>query len=389
MLGESHRPWVGTVLQEPVVHDAVDEALAAIRGGADVVQVEVPSGRELMVCLGAAGVAVKPRQARSDRVAASRLGVDLAPAGSQRGLAVLRAAVDAAAAERAGYVRVATSSPALSAPEAAVVVASERIDIVDSDPMEEIVSVGVDPDRALADHHFARQLHRRAGAAIVIGPGPLVVGPDLASGVPSNPATRAGRGLALQLLSARLAAADGLPPDRVILEALPAWLLGEREPFALAAAEVCLRRSLLPENPLAFREPAGSPREGSWPFLLGALLPDSPMAALVLRNAGQPEFAPIAEATRAAAAVAAELAGARDPGRLKGRALEHALATLASAAQTLERLAAHGWDAVLGGAPGTAGVTTGWVGRGADSVTRRTDAFDPTAVAAASASSLA
>ena len=46
---------------------------------------------------------------------------------------------------------------------------------------------------------------------------------------------RAGRALALQLLSAALAAQDGLPPDQLVLGAIPAGLLGEGEPFARAA----------------------------------------------------------------------------------------------------------------------------------------------------------
>jgi hypothetical protein len=69
--------------------------------------------------------------------------------------------------------------------------------------MAEIVANAVEPDRALADHAFAHRLARRAGTMIIVGPGPLVVAPDLSSGVPSDPATRAGRALALQLLAGR------------------------------------------------------------------------------------------------------------------------------------------------------------------------------------------
>ena len=53
----------------------------------------------------------------------------------------------------------------------------ERIDIVASDPMTEIVVGSVEPERSLADHAFMHRLVRRAGVSIHVGPGPLVVGP--------------------------------------------------------------------------------------------------------------------------------------------------------------------------------------------------------------------
>ena len=67
-----------------------------------------------------------------------------------------------------------------------MVAAFERIDLIASDAMAEIVADGVDPDRALADHAFAHRLARRAGTAVVVGPGPLVVAPDLSAGQPST-----------------------------------------------------------------------------------------------------------------------------------------------------------------------------------------------------------
>src|SRR5439155_16561953 len=122
---------------------------------------------------------------------------DPTPVGSQRGLAELREALDEAAAERRAYVRLATASPALSAPEQAVVAAFERVDIVEADPVGEIVEQGVDPDRAIADHAFAHWLLQRAGVQLLVGAGPLVVAPDLVRGFPSDTATRSGRALAM------------------------------------------------------------------------------------------------------------------------------------------------------------------------------------------------
>ncbi len=70
------------------------------------------------------------------------------------------------------------------------------------------------------------------GRPSLVGPGPLVVGPDLARGVPSDATTRAGRALALQLVGVFLARLHGVPPGRLLVGALPHWLLEERGPTA-------------------------------------------------------------------------------------------------------------------------------------------------------------
>src|SRR5258708_26152178 len=102
----------------------------------------------------------------------------------------MRRAVDRAAANRRAYVRLATSAPALGAPEGAVVAAFERIDLIASDAMAEIVANAVEPDRALSDHAFAHRLASPAGTHILIGPGPLPAAPALSTGAPSDPTMR-------------------------------------------------------------------------------------------------------------------------------------------------------------------------------------------------------
>ena len=86
--------------------------------------------------------------------------------------------------------------------------------------------------------------------------------PDLAAGVPSDAATRAGRALALQLLAVALARRDGLPADAVVVGAFPDWLVDEPDAPARAAAEVALRRALLPGPPARVRRAAPPPTTG-------------------------------------------------------------------------------------------------------------------------------
>jgi hypothetical protein len=270
----------------------------------------------------------------------------------------------------------ATAAPALAAPEQSVVASFERVDVVEADPMAEIVAGSVDPDRALADHAFAHRLLRRAGTTVLVGAGPLVVAPDLAAGVPSDPATRAGRALALQLLGVALARGDRIPADQIIVGALPPWLTDETAPAARAAAEVALRRRLLPDHALAFEEPATDPeRAEAWPFVLSGVVPSGPAAALVLRRATSGSMQGAALAGRAAVEVGQALAGTFGDRQLEGQALEHAQSVVAAAIRTLERLRDTGWRSLLGEGP-----SGGERPRiGADAVADRSEAFDPLA----------
>jgi hypothetical protein len=390
MLGRAPWPWVGTQVLGTTVRPAADEISELVHQGADLVRVDVPMGRELLTRLRQAGVEPGQRLASGiwGQGPATAAGADLPddpPAGSQRGLAMLRHVLDESAAERRRYVQLAIVSPGLASPEAAVVAAFERIDFVDSDPMVEIVGVGVDPDRALADRAFAGRLHLRAGSLVRIGADPLVVAPDLIAGIPSDPDTRAGRALALQVLAALLSRDDGLPAERVLVAGFPAWLVDESEAPTRAAAQVALRRAILPDHPLTFDEPfdAAGRDEGTgiaatWPAMVAALMPVGDTTALVTRLPG-PGFPNAARATQAAAAVAEEIARAAPRGPLVGRALEHAQASLAAAIETVESLQAAGWDALLAEPSGDGQE----MGIGGDAIAARTEAFDPIGAALA------
>ena len=363
LLGDAPRPWIGTSLSEPAVHEAADEARQLVRDGADIVQVDVPAGRELVRRLGERGVEV-PRWLPRERGLTAP--PDDAPAGSQRGLAGLRDSLDRAAATRGAYVRLLATPPALATPETAVVAAFERIDIVEGDPVTDIVSAGVDPARAIADHVAAAGFHRRAGTAVMLGPGPLTVAPDLAAGMPSDAATRAGRAIALQLAAAGLLRAAGLSPDAILVGALPAWLADEPDAVPRSAADVALRRALLPEHPLAFVEPVDAERGLTWPYLVATLAPRTSEGGLVLRRRTSGSFAAVAASTRAAVAVAHGLNEAL-PGRdLSGTAAEHWSAALTTIAETLRRLQQDGWEWLVGPAS-----ETGRGGLGRDSVATR------------------
>ena len=379
VIGDADKPWIGSRLGSTDVALGTREAASLAAAGVDVIQVSVPAIRELADRLHDEGVDVpfwRPRPGPGGAPAVDTQ-VESAPAGSQRGLAELRQAVDAAAAERRAYTRLATVTLPLAAPEQAVVAAFERIDIVAADVVAEIVDGNVDPDRALADHAFGNRLIARSGATALVGPGPLVVAPDLTRGVPSDATTRAGRALALQLVGVFLARLHGVPPGRILVGALPHWLLGERGPTAAAIAQVAVRHAALPDHPLAFEEPApGTQAAIAWPSILLSVLPLAGPSGLIVRATRAEGWAEVVASTRALAAVALETSGSLGPIRPRGPALTMARGTVIAAIAALERIAASGWPSILGEPIGSARRER----LGANAVVERTEAFDPLAV---------
>jgi hypothetical protein len=159
----------------------------------------------------------------------------------------------------------------------------------------------------------------------------------------------------------------------VIIGALPAWLTDEPDAAARAAAEVAVRRALLPDHPLAFVEPPGHDGRDLWPAIVGAVLPGIGAALVVRRGTAGPSFGPIASATRAAADVAGELETALGSRTLDGLARAHAAGAIGSAERTLEHLAGDGWT----GLTGAASERGGWGRLGGDAVTPDGDVTDP------------
>ena len=374
VLGDAPRPWFGLTLPTPMLQAAPGTAASLVAAGADLIRVRVPAVRELVMRLHDRGLEPRYWHPRARPHPDDSDDATSVPAGSQRALAVLRARVDEAAAEAGRYVRLATVAPALAAPEQALVAAMERIDVVEADPIAEIVADGVDPDRAIADHAFGHRLLRRAGASILIGPGPLVVAPDLVRGLPASPATRAGRAFAMQALAVALARGDGLGAGRLVAGALVPWLADEREPAAHALAAVAVRRLAWPDVALAFDEPdLAGPSAARWPYLVALALAVGGPQALVVRQAIDRPSAIHAEATtRAAAAVAGEIVETPDRVVERPAVAAKAEALLAAAESTLAGLADGGWSMILGDPLGGSNRER----LGADAVVERTEGFD-------------
>jgi hypothetical protein len=387
VLGLADEPWLGVALQAAEVGPAAEETKTLVGEGADVVQIRVPASWEFAEARRQAGLETpwlfevegrpgkggrsgargsvgrltdRRRGARGLSAPPQRFELDVVPAGSQRGLAALRTAADDAAAERGCYASLMTVTSAFAAPEQAVVAAFERIDFVEADPIREIVDDNVDPERALADHAFAHRLQARAGCRVVMGPGPLALGADVASGIPSDGATRAGRALALQALGVELALADGLAADRLLLGAVPDWVAEDGNPCAILV-QAWLRHLIFPDHHLVVGEPRADKPPGRTTALVTAL--SGAAASLVVRDRAAGSVSESAADLRAAASTAAALRAALGDGALHGDAAELATRTLSAANAALERLAGEGWGSLLG--PAGRGPEAEPFGRGA------------------------
>ena len=360
VLGLPGEPWLGVALEATEVRAAVAETRTIVAGGAGLVQVCVPASWEFAQARRQAGLDTPgvfemeaPSRGRQVRPGDRRRrgqpeqpATELVPAGSQRGLALIRKAADDAAAHRGCYASLMTLTSAFAAPEQAVVAAFERIDFVEADPIREIVEDNLDPDRALADHAFAHRLQARAGCRVVLGPGPLALGADVASGIPSEAATRAGRALALQALGVELALADGLPADRLILGAVPDWAAGDGHAGSILL-QAWLRRVVFPNHRLIIEGPAGWLDSPAGPAAaVSALAAASVSIVVEPRVSGGVATAAADLATTAGTARA--LRAALGDGALHGEAAELAGKTLRAADAALVRLSAEGWESLLG-----------------------------------------
>jgi hypothetical protein len=360
VLGLAAEPRLGVALQATEVKAAAVEARRAVAQGADVVLVRVPASWEFAEARRQAGletpglfepdpakIAPGTRRMGPRRTAkAAQLEVEPVPVGSQRGLALLRRAVDDAAAGRGCYASLMTVSSAFAAPEQAVVAAFERIDYVAADPIREIVEDNVDPERALADHSFAHRLQARAGCNVAIGSGPLVLGTDVASGIPANAATLSGRAIALQALGVELALADGLPAERLVLGAIPDWAVGDGDPGSILL-QGWLRRLVFADHRLVIQGPSGwLATQGREVALVSALAGASP--AMVVEPGLPGDVATASMELRTADLAARAINSALGDGGLHGDAAVQADRTLRAAQAVLERLSAEGWETLLG-----------------------------------------
>lgn len=333
LLGDPGPTLLGAELGMPEAGAAALQVEALVALGAHLVLARVPRDRELRRGL---GEQLDPPDTSDD--------LRRAPTGSQRGLGLLRATLDRAAAEAGHYAALASHSLGLAAPDQAVVAGLERVDVVFSDPLEPVFEFGLSPERSVADHAFALEVHARSGTEVVLGPGPLAVAPEMVRGQPITPAAQAGRALALQALAVELTRCGSLPPERIHLQVGLEGGPDQRDAQVRGLAAVHLRRAVFPEHRAVFVEGGASDLVG-WPLVLQTALAGGDPPAIVLRGPIVGTIPPsLIDGAAGAVSGAATFAAARHLGGLHGEALVHARATLDEALLALRTIAGEGWD---------------------------------------------
>ena len=280
---------------------------ALVAAGIDLLRVEVPIGRELADRLQAPGSRTsRPGAPGDSRAARADQPIDATrrrPAASARSASSADSPTGSppSAAATSGWP---PSAPALGVPEGAVVAAFERVDLVEAGPDRR-------DRRRRRRRRTARspttpspdRLHRRAGTLVAIGAGPLVVAPDLASGVPSDPATRSGRALALQLLGVALAQGRRhAPPTQDRRRRVSRLARRRADRPARASSPRSPSAGRCSRTPVRSIEPPRRPpdRMAAWPHLLAAALVGAGDTVFVMRRSGR-AARPWPAETRAAA----------------------------------------------------------------------------------------
>jgi hypothetical protein len=340
VLGEAREPWLGTELRSYDAGEAASQAARLVADGGDLFLVRVPLDAEWR----------SGRREATDEPDWPSGPAAPPPAGSQRGLALIRARLDESAMRHGRYPRLATRWIGLATPEQAVVAGFERVDVVFSDPLEAIFGLGVDPDRAFVDHSLAQRLLVRVGARLVLGPGPLVTPPGERWEDVDHPA-RAGRALALQALGRSFAVANGIDPQRIDLGAVPASTYVGSDWPVRAQVDVALRGGMYPEHRLVVDEPPPDMGDEVLAYALFAWAAGGARFRACMSPASPSQFADAGRATRGALAAAGWLVEARTIGDLRGAARDHAEASLDAAEGLLGRLEREGFNVLVGEDP--------------------------------------
>ena len=253
-------PWVYLTVVAGDADQAVAQARAAARDGADVIAVIRSAGQALLdyVPAGVAGPGREGCYATGESFRA------------------MRAALDQTSRELGRYVRLTSYASGLCMPEITTLAGLERVDMMLSDCMHGIIVRDINPLRTFIDQRFSRVIGARAG--MVVSPGEeSFISPAHAPrpahaarpGAPADAADAAPAVIASQLLNEYFGREAGLET----------WQLGfghglELNPagpdsFLLELAQAQLVRELFPGAPLKYMPPTTRVTEN---VLAGCLL---------------------------------------------------------------------------------------------------------------------
>ena len=258
-LADSPFPWVYLTVGAGDVDQAIAQAQAAARDGADVIAVIRSAGQALLDY-------VPGRRQPPDGAAGSYA--------TRENFLLMRAALDQTSRELGRYVRLTSYASGLCMPEIATLAGLERLDMMLSDCMHGILVRDINPLRTFIDQRFSRAIAARAG--IVVSPGEeSFISPAPAAlparCLPSRPGAASRRSRRSRPRSRRRDAAPAVIASQLLNEyfgreaGLETWQLGfghglELNPagpdsFLIELAQAQLVRELFPGAPLKYMPP--------------------------------------------------------------------------------------------------------------------------------------
>ncbi|MFI1708390.1 lysine 5,6-aminomutase subunit alpha [Streptomyces griseoruber] len=229
--GEPRGPLVYLIVATGDIHEDVRQAVAAARGGADVIAVIRSTGQSLLDYV--------PHGATREGYAGTYA--------TQENFRLMRAALDEVSSQLGRYVRLTNYASGLCMPEIAVLAGLERLDMMLNDSMYGILFRDINPLRTFVDQRFSRQLHARAGIVINTGEDNYLTTADAMQAAHTVTASQLlneyfGKEAGLTDAQLGLGHAFEIDPD------LP-------DSFRMELAHALLARELFPDAPLKWMPP--------------------------------------------------------------------------------------------------------------------------------------
>jgi beta-lysine 5,6-aminomutase alpha subunit len=224
-------PLVYLIVATGDIHEDVRQAVAAARGGADVIAVIRSTGQSLLDYV--------PHGATREGYAGTYA--------TQENFRLMRVALDEVSAELGRYVRLTNYASGLCMPEMAVLAGLERLDMMLNDSMYGILFRDINPVRTFVDQRFSRQLHARAGIVINTGEDNYLTTADAMPAAHTVTAS--------QLLNEYFGKEAGLTDAQLGLG--HAFEIDPQLPdsFRMELAHALLARELFPDAPLKWMPP--------------------------------------------------------------------------------------------------------------------------------------
>ncbi|MGW3135151.1 lysine 5,6-aminomutase subunit alpha [Streptomyces sp. NPDC001139] len=229
--GRPSGPLIYLIVATGDIHEDIRQAVAAARGGADVIAVIRSTGQSLLDYV--------PEGATREGFAGTYA--------TQENFRLMRAALDDVSAELNRYVRLTNYASGLCMPEIAVLAGLERLDMMLNDSMYGILFRDINPVRTFVDQRFSRQLHARAGIVINTGEDNYLTTSDAMSAAHTVTAS--------QLLNEYFGKEAGLTDGQLGLG--HAFEIDPELPdsFRMELAHALLARELFPDAPLKWMPP--------------------------------------------------------------------------------------------------------------------------------------